>query len=71
MKKNMGSMDRGIRILAALVLAGLFFSGTVTGTLGYVLLAVAAIFVLTSLVSFCPLYTLLGFSTCPIEEKKS
>jgi len=64
MKKNMGTADRIIRILIAAVLAYLYFSGTVTGTLGIVLIVVAAVFVLTSLVSFCPLYPLLGINTC-------
>lgn len=64
MKKNMGNADRGIRIILAAVFAYLFFSGTVTGTVSYVLLAFAAVFVLTSLVSFCPLYPLLGINTC-------
>lgn len=67
----MGSLDRIVRIIAALVLAALFFSGTVTGMAGYILLVVAAVFVLTSVVSFCPLYTLLGVSTCPVSEKKN
>lgn len=64
MKKNMGNADRGIRIILAAVFAYLYFSGTVTGTVSYVLLAFAAVFVLTSLVSFCPLYPLLGINTC-------
>jgi hypothetical protein len=65
MKKNMGSSDRIIRVLIAAVLAFLFFNDTVTGTAGIVLLVVAGVFILTSLVSFCPLYTLLGMNTCP------
>jgi hypothetical protein len=64
MKKNMGSTDKIIRIFLAAVLAALFFTKTMIGTLGYVALAVAAIFFLTSLVSFCPLYTFLGTNTC-------
>jgi hypothetical protein len=68
MKKNMGSADRFIRILLAAVLAYLYFGGIVTGTLGIVLVVVGAVFVLTSLVSFCPLYTLVGMNTC--ETKK-
>lgn len=64
MKKNMGGADRIIRILIAAVLAYLYFSGTVTGILGIVLIVVAGVFVLTSLVSFCPLYPLLGINTC-------
>lgn len=64
MKKNMGGLDKGLRILAAIVFVYLFYSGIVSGTLGYVLLAFAGVFVLTSLVSFCPLYTILGINTC-------
>lgn len=65
MKKNMGSADRIIRVLLAAVFAYLYFSGTVTGTIGIVLLVLGGVFVVTSLVSFCPLYTLVGLSTCP------
>ncbi|TPE45842.1 YgaP family membrane protein [Pontibacter mangrovi] len=65
MKKNMGSADRIIRLVVAAVLAILYFTGTVTGTLGIVLLVVAAIFILTSLVAFCPLYAIFGLNTCP------
>jgi hypothetical protein len=56
MKKNMGAADRIIRVIIAAILIVLYFSGTVTGTLGIVLIALSIIFVLTSLVSFCPLY---------------
>jgi Protein of unknown function (DUF2892) len=71
MKKNMGSSDRILRVLLALVFAGLFFSGTVTGILGYVLVALGAVFVLTSVVGTCPIYTLFGWSTCPLPDKKA
>ncbi|MDI1322378.1 MAG: DUF2892 domain-containing protein [Algoriphagus sp.] len=70
MKKNMGSADRVIRLLLAAVLIGLYFSGTIIGTIGIVGLVVAAVFALTSFVSFCPLYTILGFSTCPRTASK-
>jgi len=65
MKKNMGNIDRVLRILIAAVFAYLYFGGIVTGTLGIVLVALGGVFVLTSLVSFCPLYTLVGLNTCP------
>ncbi len=68
MKKNMGSGDRVIRILLAAVFAVLYFTGTVSGTLGYVLLGLGGVFVLTSLVSFCPLYALLGLNSCPVKK---
>ena len=65
MKKNMGTADRIIRVVLAAVFAYLYFGGVVTGTLGIVLLVLGGVFVLTSLISFCPLYTLVGLSTCP------
>jgi hypothetical protein len=64
MKKNMGSADRIIRLVLAAIMAYLYFGGIVTGTLGIVLAVLAGVFVLTSLVSFCPLYTLVGMNTC-------
>jgi hypothetical protein len=68
MKKNMGTTDKIIRIFLAVVLATIFFTKTITGTWGYIALALAGVFLLTSLVSFCPLYTVLGMNTC---ERKS
>ena len=65
MKKNMGTIDRVVRIVIALVFSALYFTGTVTGTLGIVLLVLGGVFVATSLISFCPLYTIFGLSTCP------
>lgn len=67
MKKNMGSADKTIRLLIAAVLVVLYFTGTLTGTLGIIGLVVAAVFTLTSLVSFCPLYTVLGIKTCKVK----
>lgn len=64
MKKNVGNTDRVIRLIAAAILAYLYFSGTVAGTVGLVLVVLAVIFVLTSLVSFCPIYAILGLNTC-------
>lgn len=63
MRKNMSITDRSIRIIIAAVVAALYFSGMIASTLGLVLLAVAAIFVLTSFVGFCPLYALFGMRT--------
>ena len=59
----MGTIDKVIRILVAVVFAVLYFTGMVTGTLGIVLLILGAVFVLTSVVSFCPLYLPFGLST--------
>ena len=64
MKKNMGSADKIIRILIALVIGFLYYKGIVTGTAGIILLVLAVVFVITSFVSFCPLYTLFGINTC-------
>ncbi len=68
MKKNMGNTDRIIRIVIAALLVVLYATGTVTDTWGIVALVVAGIFVLTSLVSFCPLYTIFGISTCSVKK---
>ena len=68
MKKNMGSTDKIIRVLIAVVIAILFFTNVISGTLGIVLLVLAGVFVLTSLISFCPLYTLFGINTCPKDK---
>jgi len=64
MKTNMGSTDKAVRIIMAIVLAALYFTGTIPGTLGIIALVVAGVFVLTSLISFCPLYSIFGMSTC-------
>ena len=69
MKNNMGSLDRSIRVLAAIAIAILYFSGTITGTLGLVLLVIAGVFLLTSLIGFCPLYTVLGMNTCSRKKQ--
>lgn len=71
MKKNMGLTDKLIRILVAIVITYLYFNEIISGTLGVVLLVFAGIFVLTSLVSFCPLYVPFGISTCSTKNNKS
>ena len=70
MKKNMGSFDRVFRSIIALVVGVLYFSGIISGTLGLILFVVAIVFLLTSIISFCPLYTLFGFNTCKVENNK-
>lgn len=70
MKKNMGSADRIIRVIMAAIVGVLYFTGTISGTLGIVFLALAGVFVLTSLISFCPLYAPFGIKTCAIKDKK-
>ncbi len=63
MKRNMSNLDRIIRVVIAALFAYLYFGGMVTGTLGIVLLVLGAVFVLTSVVSFCPLYAVFKLST--------
>lgn len=63
MKKNMGKIDKMVRVLIAAIIAYLYFTGVITGTLGVVLLVAAVVFVLTSLINFCPLYTVFGWNT--------
>lgn len=66
----MGKADRIIRLMIAAIIATLYFTNVITGTLGIVLLVVAGVFVLTSFVSFCPLYAPFGLSTCAVKEEK-
>lgn len=66
----MGTADRIIRVIIAAIVGVLFFTETISGTLGIVLLVLAGVFVLTSLISFCPLYAPFGFKTCAINDKK-
>jgi hypothetical protein len=68
MKANMGGADRIIRILIAVVAAVLYFTGTISETIGIVAMVIAGVFLLTSLISFCPLYTIFGISTCPAKK---
>lgn len=63
MKSNMSNLDRIIRFIVAAVIAVLYFTGVISGTLGIVLLVLAGIFVLTSFIAFCPLYVPFKFST--------
>jgi hypothetical protein len=69
MGKNMGNADRIIRLIIAALVGYLYFTGSLTGTLGLVLLILAGVFVLTSFIGFCPLYAPLGISTCPRKDK--
>jgi len=64
----MGLADKIIRILIAAVVTILFFTNVISGTLGIILLFISGIFVLTSLLSFCPLY--LPFGICTLKKKE-
>ena len=68
MKKNMGNSDRGVRIVIALAIAALYYFKVIEGTLAYILLALAAIFLITSFVGFCPLYSPMKIDTNKKKE---
>jgi predicted ABC-type sugar transport system permease subunit len=70
MKANMGTVDRVARVVLAAAMAGLILAGVVQGAVAIILGVLAAVFVLTSLVSFCPLYAPFGISTCKAPSGK-
>lgn len=63
MKRNMSNLDRLIRVIVAAVFAYLYFGGIVTGVLGIILVVLAVVLLLTSIISFCPLYALFKIKT--------
>ena len=64
----MGAIDKTIRVLLALTLVTLFLTDVIAGTLGIVLVVLSVVFLLTSFVSFCPLYAPFGISTCKTKN---
>ena len=68
MKKNIGNADKIIRIIAAVIIALLYFTQQISGTTVIILLILAGIFILTSFISFCPLYLPFGISTRKKEK---
>jgi len=71
MKKNMGNTDRIVRLLIMATIVGLYAANLISGTLAIVLLVLAGIFLLTSLVGFCPLYAPFGLSTCSTKTREA
>lgn len=69
MKKNMGKADKITRLIMAALIATLYFTNVITGIVGIVLVVLAGVFVLTSMISFCPLYLPFGLNTCKKEEE--
>lgn len=67
--KNMGSADKIIRLIIAAIMSILYLTDIVGGTVGIVLLVLSGVFVLTSMISFCPLYLPFGIKTCSTKEK--
>ncbi len=68
MTKNMGNIDKLVRLSVAVLVALLYYFNMITGTLAIVLGALAIIFALTSMINFCPLYTLFGINTCKVKS---
>lgn len=68
MKKNMGGLDRILRLIIAVAVVALYYFNVIEGTLAYVLMALAGVFVLTSFVSFCPLYALFRVNSCRLKK---
>ena len=69
MKKNIGNIDKIVRLVLTLLFAILYFTGIVEGYLGLGLLAMSAILFITSLMSRCPIYAVLGMSSCHTDEE--
>ena len=63
MKTNVGLTDKIIRVLVAVLIASLYFMGKIDGTLSIVLLIIATIFIASSFISFCPIYSIFGLSS--------
>lgn len=68
MKKNMGAIDRSLRLIIAAIIATLYFTNVITGTVGIILLVLGGVFLVTSFVGFCPLYSLFGASTRAVKK---
>ena len=71
MKKNIGSTDRLVRILVAAVVAVLYFTSQITGVAAIILGVLALVFLLTSFISFCPIWWAMGITTRKKEEAES
>jgi hypothetical protein len=71
MKPNMGTFDRILRVLIAIVVVGLYATGNLSGTTAVILLVLSGIFILTSFISFCPLYLPFGISTLPKKDSSA
>jgi hypothetical protein len=69
MTRNMGTVDKIIRIVLGAVFIALWLMGMTKGVLAIILGIVGVVFILTSVVSFCPLYALFGMRTCPVQRK--
>ncbi|WP_396590929.1 DUF2892 domain-containing protein [Allomuricauda sp. R78024] len=68
MKKNMSGLDRMLRLIIAVAVVALYYFNVIEGTLAYVLMALAGVFLLTSFVSFCPLYALFRVNSLKVKK---
>lgn len=68
MKKNMGVIDKIVRVIVAITFTVLYFMGILDGTIGIVLIVLSVVFLLTSMIGFCPLYTIFGMNTCKVNK---
>ncbi len=71
MKKNLGMTDKIIRGTIAAIIALLYFSGIISGTVAIVFGSIAAILFITSLISFCPIYSIFGHSSSRDNKTKT
>ncbi len=68
MTTNVGTLDRVVRVALAVLFSILYFTGTVTGTAGIVLLIIGGVLLVTAVVGTCGLYALFGISTCAVKK---
>jgi hypothetical protein len=68
MKRNLGYLDRFVRLILAVLFAALYFMEVITGTIGLILLIVGGVLLATALIDFCPIYKMLGINSIPPEE---
>jgi hypothetical protein len=71
MKKNVGNTDRFVRVMFGIILLIIFMSGAITNSLwNWIILAVSLVLIITAFATFCPLYALVGKSSCEVKRKK-
>ena len=68
MRKNVSNIDKGLRVLIALAITLLYYFNIIDDTLAYILMGLAIVLLITGLINFCPLYKILGVSTCKIKN---
>jgi hypothetical protein len=68
MKKNLSNTDRLVRVFIAAIVAILYYTGNIYGTTGIILLVAAGVLFATTLIGFCPLYAILGISSCKVKK---